>query len=138
MKYRLLLADAVTNLVLGILLLWFPPWLVSALGVPAPDSDFYPNMLGAVLFGIGLALLVEWQRRPPSSTAGLGLTGAIAINLSGGTVLAAWLLFGDLGIPTRGVVFLWGLAVLLVGLSSLELYHLRPTDTRPRERGDTR
>ena len=138
MKNRLLLADAVTNLVLGILLLWFPPWLVSALGVPAPDSVFYPNILGAVLFGIGLALLVEWRRSPTSSATGLGLTGAIAINLSGGTVLAAWLLFRDLDIPARGLVFLWGLTVLLVGLSSLELYHLRPTDTRPRERGDTR
>jgi hypothetical protein len=49
------------------------------------------------------------------------LGGAIAINLCGGLVLTAWLIFGELSIPSGGRVFLWSLAVILVVVSSIEL-----------------
>jgi hypothetical protein len=52
---------------------------------------------------------------------GIGLGGAIAINLCGGLVLAAWMLFGGLSLPLRGSVFLWTLVVLLVTISLAEL-----------------
>jgi hypothetical protein len=116
----LLVIDAVINLLLGALLLWFPDWLVAALGVPPAGSRFYPGILGAVLVGIGIALLVEWSRRG-DRMVGLGLGGAISINLTGGVVLAVWLLFGRLDLPLRGWVFLWALVLLLVGLSTCEL-----------------
>ena len=104
MKSSLLLTcDAIINLVLGALLVVFPARLVSAIGVSDAESAFYPSILGAVLFGIGVALLVERIR----GTAGLGLYGAISINLSGGLVLAAWLSFGSLALPIRGQAFLW-------------------------------
>jgi hypothetical protein len=45
----------------------------------------------------------------------------MAINLCGGTVLLIWLLSGALALPLRGRVFLWSLAVLLVGISTAEL-----------------
>lgn len=51
---------------------------------------------------------------------GLGLGGAIVINLSGGLVLLGWLIFGDLYLPIRGLVFLWMIAILLVGISITE------------------
>ncbi|MEJ2108053.1 MAG: hypothetical protein P8X48_12130 [Acidiferrobacteraceae bacterium] len=113
---RLLLVDAIINLVLGVVLIFFPGPVVAALGVPSVDSAFYPSILGAVLFGIGIALLV--QRR---AGGGLGLRGAVAINLSGGVVLVFWLLFGHLQLPVRGLVFLWALAAVLVGISTVEL-----------------
>jgi hypothetical protein len=113
----LLMADATINLALGLLLLLFPAGVVEALGVPRAEPAFYPSLLGAVLVGIGIALIV--QRRRGSS--GLGLLGAIAINLCGGAALAGWLLLGDLELPARGQVFLWALALLLVGISSAEL-----------------
>jgi hypothetical protein len=53
---------------------------------------------------------------------GLGLGGAVAINLSGGVVLILWLIFGDLNIPLRGYFFLWSLAIVLVGISSIEVF----------------
>jgi len=112
----LLLVDAMINLGLGILLLLFPQTLVAALGVPSAESAFYPSILGAVLFGIGLALLVERSRG-----GGLGLGGAVAINLSGGLVLGLWLLFGGLEIPVRGQLLLWGLTALLLGISTIEM-----------------
>ncbi len=77
-------------------------------------------ILGAVLFGIGIALIWEGIRGD-GQLVGLGLGGAIAINLSGGLALTGWLLFGDLSLPLRGQLFLWGLASILVLISLAEL-----------------
>jgi hypothetical protein len=119
----LLSIDAAINLLLGILLLAFCRPIANFLGVPTTDVTFYPTLLGAVLFGIGLALIIE-SRRKPSGPVGLGLGGAVAINLSGGIVLLIWLLSGTLNLPLRGLIFLWTLALILVGLSSIELLAL--------------
>jgi hypothetical protein len=116
----ILIVDAAINLILGFLLLTFSPQVVRLLGVPPAEHSFYPNILGGVLFGIGIALLIECFRRS-GSLIGLGLGGAIAINLCGGLVLTAWLIFGELSIPTGGRAFLWALAVILVVVSSTEL-----------------
>ena len=115
----LLKIDAAINLILGILLLAFPLELVQALGMPMADPSFYPSILGGVLFGIGLALLIECYRQS-NGFIGLGLGGAIAINLCGGFVLAIWLLSGSLNLPLRGQIFLWSLVLLLVGISLIE------------------
>ena len=124
-RSKVLIIDAVINFTLGILLLGYSPGIADFLGVPLVDHTFYPNILGGVLFGIGVALLVEYFRGP-RGIIGLGLGGAIAINLCGGIVLALWLLAGDLVIPTRGWIFLWALTVVLVGISGVELLvHLK-------------
>ena len=124
-RSTLLKADAAINLILGILLMAFPTGLVKALGIPMSDPPFYATILGGVLFGIGLALLVECYRKS-NRFVGLGLGGAIAINLCGGIVLAAWLLSDRLTLPLRGHIFLWFLVLLLIGLSILEgLAHMR-------------
>ena len=121
----LLKVDAAINLILGILLMSFPAGLVKALGVPMTDPAFYATILGGVLFGIGLALLIECYSKS-SRFKGLGLGGAIAINLCGGCVLAIWLLADKLTLPLRGQLLLWFLVVLSVGLSLLEgLAHVR-------------
>ena len=124
--FILLLVDSLINLALGVLLLVFSEGLVDFFGVPPAGQTFYPNILGAVLFGIGLALLIECFRKP-QGLIGLGLGGAVAINLCGGLVLAAWLIFGGLDLPLRGLVFLWILVFVLVGISTFELVaHLKP------------
>ena len=119
----LLLIDAIINLILGALLLFFPASVASFLGVPAIIPRFYPSILGAILFGIGLALLIEHTQF--RGLTGLGLGGAIAINLSGGITLGGWLLFGDLSSPVKGLIFLWGLVVILIGISLAELIAYR-------------
>ena len=115
----LLLADGAINLILGVLLLLFTGGIVRFLGVPVDSLRFYPNLLGGVLFGIGLALMIEYFRRP-AGLVGLGLGGAIVINLCGGVVLAAWLIFGNLEIPAHGRMFLWILALFLGVISAVE------------------
>lgn len=110
------LVDAMINLSLGVLLIIFPRSLVAAIGIPAAAPAFYPSILGAVLFGIGIALLIDRK-----NGVGLGLGGAICINLCAGTVLGIWLVFGNLQLPFRGFVLLWGLVAILVGISMLEI-----------------
>jgi len=119
-RATLLTIDAIINLLLGVLLIAFSDRLVGLLGVPPADHGFYPNILGGVLFGIGIALIME-RGNSTGTGLGLGLGGAIAINLCGGLVLAGWLVFGDLTLPARGLFFLWFLVVLLIGISSVEL-----------------
>ena len=116
----LLLIDAVINFLLGLLLLGFSRPLTHLLGVPYTEISFYPNILGGVLFGIGVALTIEAFRQP-KGLVGLGLGGAVAINLCGGMVLLIWLVSGALDLPLRGLVFLWTLAIVLVGISAVEL-----------------
>ena len=129
MKSELLTIDGVVNLLLGALLVWYPASVARALGLSIEERHFFASILGAVLLGVGMALLME-RFRPPLRIVGLGLGGAISINLCAGVVLAAWLLFGELSLTALGYFTLWAVVLLLVGLSTVELYtHLsRTTD----------
>ena len=123
----LLTVDGIINFVLGILLISFPTWLVKFLGIPTAPR-FYPMILGSVLLGISIALFRErgvFGRRG----SGLGLDGAVAINLCGGLVLAGLLTFSDLGLPLRGTIFLWALVALLLGISAVEIILKNQTRT---------
>jgi hypothetical protein len=125
----LLIVDGSLNLMFGVLLLVFPRWLVDVLGIPAAEVAFYASVLGGVLVGIGIALLIECVRRQ-TRPAGLGLAGAMAINVCVGLTLAGWLVFGRLDIPTRGYAVLWIVVALALGISIVELLQMlagRPT-----------
>lgn len=59
-KHKLLfLIDGVFNLILGVLLPLFPIGIIELLDLPSTNTNFYPSILGTVLFGIGIALLLE-------------------------------------------------------------------------------
>ena len=118
-KRELLLVDGLGNIALGLLLLIVPIRLAGWLGLADVGGRFYPSLFGAVLLGIGVALLLELPRR--SKLRGLGLGGALIINTCFGLALAGWLLFGELGLPTHGAVILWGFVGILLGLSAVEL-----------------
>ena len=118
----LLIFDAIINYFLGIVLLLFSESIVDFFGLPASDTKFYPTILGAVLFGIGVALTIEYKRK--GSFIGLGLGGAISINLIGGIVLFIWLISGGLVLPIQGRIILWILDFILLGISSFEYYNL--------------
>jgi hypothetical protein len=113
----LLMIDGIINLLLGIFLLLFPFGISDVLGLPKSNLNFYPTILGGVIFGIGVALLVErygFKHR----IRGLGLGGAIVINICGALVLLIWLIIDPFNIPLRGYIALWSIAiiVLLVGI----------------------
>ena len=116
----LLIIDAGVNLLLGALLIWFPLGLARALGLPEAGESFYPRLLGAVLFGIGVALLIEgWANEAVAK--GLGLAGAVAINLCGAAVLMWLLATSRVGVSGRGKTLLWALTGILIGLSVVEV-----------------
>jgi len=117
----ILFIDAVINLLLGILLLPASNDIAELIGAPMIECGFYSSLLGAVLFGIGAALLIETFKHD-KKISGLGLYGAIAINLCGGVVLAFWLIFGELHLPLRGLIFLWILVFLLIIISGIEYF----------------
>ena len=131
MKQRktLILTDSLINLFLGLVLLGYSEPVIRFFGLPVTDQYFYPNILGAMLFGIGIALYIEYKRK--DEFIGLGLGGAISINIMGGIVLFMWLISGSLIIPLKGKIIFWVLDVILVGISSLELMvYLRNRSTK--------
>jgi hypothetical protein len=115
-----LLIDGIVNLILGLLLLSFPLGTARLLDVPQPESNFYPTILGGVIFGIGIALYLEALGKR-GGFRGLGPGGAIAINFCGGGILALWLIFEPLDLPPRGLVILWVIAIVVLGLGILEV-----------------
>lgn len=110
--------DAIINVFLGVVLLAYSDRVIDWFGLPVVEQSFYPNILGAVLLGIGVALLIEYRRK--GDFVGLGLGGAIAINMIGGIVLFIWLMTGSLNIPMKGLIILWGLDFILLGISTVE------------------
>jgi hypothetical protein len=128
---RLLISDALINLALGIPLVLSPTAVARFLGIPVPAVPFYASILGAVLAGIGIALLLEClgSRR----ITGLGTAGAVSINICGAGVLAIWLIRGGLEIPLRGHLFLWAVAVVVLGIGAIEILALVSPKGAPAE-----
>lgn len=125
-REKLLVIDAIVNFTLGLTFILFPQQIVTLLGVETSVLSTVINILkatiaifGGVLTGIGIALLLESLHRP-KGLVGLGLGGAVVINLCGGMVLAGWLIFGNLVIPILMLVLLWILVAILVVLSVME------------------
>ncbi|MGD8262931.1 MAG: hypothetical protein PVF14_18400 [Desulfobacterales bacterium] len=116
----LLLIDGIVNLILGIVLLLFPFGIAQLLGVPLPSFNFYPTILGAVILGIGIALLIE-VFGASRDIRGLGLAGAIAINFCGAGILILWLIFAPLNLPLRGYYVLWTIAIGVLAIGFIEL-----------------
>ena len=121
MSHFLLTADAIINIILGIVLLLMPIGLDQLLGLPIPVHYFYPTILGAVLLGIGIALLLE-RYNGHRNVRGLGLNGAIVINFCGVCVLIFWLVFTNLNIPLRGLILIWVIAILVLITGVFELF----------------
>jgi hypothetical protein len=124
MKEKLLIVDAIINFILGVLLLLsiaIADQLTNFLGVPEIDQAFYPSIMGSIFIGIGISLVLESKRVNEDHRVGLGLAGAITINLCGGIVLMGWLVFGNLDLPIRGSIFLWSISLMLVIISSIEI-----------------
>ena len=127
-RSKVLIIDAFINLLLGILLLLGIPYgteITEFLGVPQINQGFYASILGAIFIGIAIALWVESNRINSNKPVGLGLGGAIAINMSGGVALIGWLIFGKLELPLRGYIIFWTLAIILILISVIEWYHFQ-------------
>jgi hypothetical protein len=102
--------DAVSNGSLALFLL-ASSWddLFEFFGLPVPEPAFYTQLLGAALVAFAI---VEWGlagtpgQRAVTFAAGVGSALATAI-------LAVWLLAGETGADTHGLVALWSVAAFL-------------------------
>ena len=127
-RSQLLTIDGLANLLFGLFLLASPRSFFEALGLPWTNRSLYATILGGVLIGIGFALMLESRR--PGGLVGLGLGGAVAINLTAGLVIAGWLLLsGADGGSGVGRIVLWFLVLFLVGLSSAEIVSYRRSNS---------
>ena len=122
-RLRLLGVDSIINLVLGAALLTLPQATITFFGLPATDTAFYVSLLGAILLGIGVALWIE--RKNDSNWRGLGLLGAVVINLLGGGTVFVWLVIDPFVMPLRGYLVLWLIVFLVLGTAAIELLALR-------------
>jgi hypothetical protein len=116
----LLLIDGVVNVVIGVILLCYPLGIGDYLELPKSNNNFYPVILGAVIFSIGIALLIE-RKYHDRGIRGLGIEGAITINLIASAALIIFLIFSNITISTLGSIILWfiGILVFIIGLVEL-------------------
>jgi hypothetical protein len=126
----LLEIDGFGNVILGLPLIFYPTGVAQLLGIPYAENAFYPIILGAIFVGIGIALLVQ-RYRP--KVKGLGIGGAMSINLTFGIVLGIWLFGNGSELHTRGNILLWLLVVILIGISAFEWFSTvyEPSHERP-------
>lgn len=109
---------------IGLMMLMMPITSAKLAGLPHGNSAFWPRLFGAALLGIAAAFAVEGytQLNANISARGLGLGGAIAINLVTVLSLIGTLIFK--GVTTRrGLLLLWSFILLLVLLMLFEIAH---------------
>lgn len=113
----LLVIDSMVNIVIGIILLCFPLGIGDYLELPKSNNNFFPTILGAIILGIGIALFIEYKYFEKTKR-GLGIEGAIIINIIASSALIIFLVFGNLNISLLGSVILWfvGILVFIIGL----------------------
>jgi hypothetical protein len=119
-KRLLLVTVGIVNLILGVLLLFFPAQLMLALDLPGVESFFNVNLMGGVLFGIGAASLVE-RYSHHFQMRGLGNGGAILVKICGAGVPVFWLFFGNMDLSVGGSLFLWSIAIIVLGEGNIEM-----------------
>jgi len=99
--------------------------LFQTLEIPTGENLLFPSIVGGVLTGIGISLLME-RYKSSLKVTGLGLGGAISINICGVGVLAVWLAKGSLNFPIHTYVVGRTIAVIILGMSASELFdHFR-------------
>jgi hypothetical protein len=114
---QLLWLETLLKLIPGILLTLAPLTTLRVLGLPRPDTGFWPRLCGALLIGVAGALFLEGTARGH----GLGLAGNIVINLCGAAVLATLLVLEAGPASRRGRVTVWLIVCLLVVASVVEI-----------------
>ncbi|MCV0369335.1 MAG: ABC transporter permease [Filomicrobium sp.] len=103
----------------GAVLLLLPLTACRILGLPKPQTGFWPRLLGALLLGVAAASYAEgvgWR--------GIGPTGLILINFISASAIFALLVLQRAAETARGRLVLSVLAGLLVLLSLLEIAHI--------------
>lgn len=114
---KLLAAEILLKLTVGVVLVFVPVTTAKVLGLPHGNVGLWQRLLGAVLIGLAGALYAELRLE---SARGLGLVGLIIINLCTVAVLLAIAVLTPVA-TRRGVAGLWLMVLLLFCLSLAEI-----------------
>ncbi len=114
---QLLWLETLLKFAPGMLLALAPLTALRILGLPRPDTGFWPRLCGVLLIGLAGALFLEGTARGH----GLGLAGVIIINLSGAAMLASLLVLDAGPVSTRGRTTVWLIVCLLIVISVFEI-----------------
>lgn len=120
----LLFIDSVVNAAIGVILLCYPLGIGDFLDLPKSNNNFYPVILGAVILGIGIALFIE-RKYYERGIRGLGIEGAITINILASSVLIIFLIFSNLNISVLGSIILWFIGILVFIIGVLEIFRYK-------------
>ena len=118
MVQQLLWIEVLLKLAGGVTFALFPLTAAKVLGLPAGGSGFWPRLLGAMLIGLAGAAFIEGRA---TGAGGLGMAGAVVINLVAAGMLVALLVFQRAAVTWRGKALLWMLAAALVVLGLVEI-----------------
>ena len=118
MAQQLLWLETLLRFSAGAVLLVLPVTAARILGLPIPQALLWPRLLGALLVGMSAATLLEGSG---STASGLGPGGLVLINLVTAGILIALLVLERACQTRRGKIFLWALAIVLIGLGILEI-----------------
>jgi hypothetical protein len=114
---QLLWLETILKFSAGTVLALFPLTALRLLGLPRPDTGYWPRICGALLLGIAGALFLEGTSRGH----GIGLAGIVVINLIGACMLATLLVLDRGPVSGRGRITVWLLVCLLIGISVFEI-----------------
>jgi len=114
---QLLWLETLLKLVPGAVLLVFPLTTLRVLGLPRPDTGFWPRLCGALLVGTAGALFLEGTARGH----GIGMAGIIVVNLTGAATLASLLVLDAGPASGRGKLAVWLIVCALILLSVTEI-----------------
>lgn len=109
---------------LGLVMLFVPLTAAKVAGLPHGNSAFWPRLFGIALIGMAGAFALQGyaQFNPKLTAGGLGLGGAIIINLVTILALIGTMIFN--GVATRrGRALIWSLSLALTALMLFEIAH---------------
>lgn len=118
MVEQLLWIEFLTKVAVGIPLLLTPRVLAHVLGLPPAESPFWPRLIGGLLIGLAMAALIEVRFK---SSMGLGLAGAVAMNVATAATIGSLLIMGQGGPTRRGHFTLWLVAAVLMIQALVEI-----------------
>lgn len=118
---QLLWFEIILKAAAGLCLFLLPITVIRILGLPRPDTGFWPRLVGAIL--VGIAIGVFMTIRFPDARGGIGPAGLIPINFMGATAMIAPLIMGTAAPTRRGTLFVVAAAVVLLALAFLEIAH---------------
>jgi hypothetical protein len=107
---------------IGLILIFLPITAARMAGLPHGNVAFWPRLFGAALLGIAGAFAVEGYNLAGGAieAKGLGLGGAVIINLTTIVSLFGTLIFSAVA-TRRGKVLIWLMILVLLFLTLFEI-----------------